>query len=443
MDVHIDGLAWLPKDELGLDSQRRLKQALTILPKRPKDIPGDDAAPLLLYEETESHLGVPRGFFDVYSKASHSISLDLTSGSEVVPVSFKGTLRGEQAEALALVTSKLSGEYAGGILQAKPGWGKTCTALAIVAALRVPALVLVHKNFLTKQWTERIEEFLPGAKVGIAQQDRCDYEGCHVVVAMQHSLAAREYPADFYRHFGLIITDECHRIGSRTWAPLQGLFPARWRLGLTATPRRSDGCERAFLYHIGPVMMEASEQRLTPLIKRVWTDFKFTASARFNPNLVSRPIQLNILCKNQSRNRAIAKLIAEAASKGRKVLVISERIKHLQELEQLTTAEAHILGTMPEMDYYIGGRTDDQYAAAAKANILFATKQYVSEGFDLPALDTLFLCTPLYDVEQIVGRILRPHPDKKEPMVVDIRDDKVAKFKHLGTKRDEYYDSIT
>ena len=61
----------------------------------------------------------------------------------------------------------------GGLLEIPCGRGKTVMALKILAELGVKTLVIVHKGFLLNQWIERIEQFLPGAKVGKIQ-GQCD-----------------------------------------------------------------------------------------------------------------------------------------------------------------------------------------------------------------------------------------------------------------------------
>ena len=50
-----------------------------------------------------------------------------------------------------------------------PGKGKTVMALYIIAKLKKKTLVIVHKSFLLNQWIERIEQFLPDARVGKIQ----------------------------------------------------------------------------------------------------------------------------------------------------------------------------------------------------------------------------------------------------------------------------------
>jgi len=51
-----------------------------------------------------------------------------------------------------------------------------------------------------------------------------------------------------------------------------------------------------------------------------------------------------------------------------------------------------------------------------------ATYPMCRQGFDKPRLDTLVMATPVTALEQIVGRILRVHPDKQAPLVVDVVD---------------------
>ncbi len=57
--------------------------------------------------------------------------------------------------------------------------------------------------------------------------------------------------------------------------------------------------------------------------------------------------------------------------------------------------------------------------------LVVATASYVGEGFDCPALDTLFLATPIAfkgRLVQCVGRVLRPHPGKTTAEVHDYHD---------------------
>jgi len=60
---------------------------------------------------------------------------------------------------------------------------------------------------------------------------------------------------------------------------------------------------------------------------------------------------------------------------------------------------------------------------------------------DIPAMDTLYLATPMADVEQATGRILRNHDGKKTPVVVDPVDD-IPLCLDWGKKRLKQYERL-
>ena len=448
MRVVVDRLAWIAKDELSLTQLQAIRHQLLVTPRKVGDFPGDPPEPIKLWTETETHIGVPREYFLSNKKADHEIEWEYTRGAKPPSLlAFDGQLFPEQQHALGeLVGVFGKDDCTGGLVRAAPGWGKTVFCCGVIAALDVPTLVIVHKDFLMNQWRERIEKFLPEAEIGKCQQDECSFEGKHVVLAMVHSLAARSYPAAFYNWPGLVITDECHRIGAETWAPVPAKFPARWRLGVSATPHRKDGADNVFKYHIGRILFSSFEQRMKVKVKRVWTKFKLVKTPRFNPNLAPRSLILKFLVASKARNDRIAGQIVQAAAVGRKLLVLSERLQHLDDLHAAVRArwaKDHEDKEQPTAGFYVGGRTEDEYKEASKAQIIFATKQYASEGLDIPALDTLVLATPMGDVEQAVGRIQRPCAGKKDPIVVDIRDDNVRPFYASGQSRDRFYLRVT
>jgi superfamily II DNA or RNA helicase len=257
---------------------------------------------------------------------------------------------------------------------------------------------------------------------------------------MVHSLAKRPYPKAFYSWPGLVMVDEVHRIGARTWSPVPAKFRARWRLGVTATARRKDGCERVFWDHIGATLYTATEKRLAFKVRRVWTNCQPPRGDRVNTGLAGRAMLLTFLCANLQRNTQIVKQLIEALRAGRKVIVLSERLDHLDKLRELY--EAMWLpgdGPLPSIGRYVGGMTREEREQSEKKRVVFATYQYASEGLDVPPLDTAFLASPYSDVEQTVGRIQRPYEGKKEPVVVDFRDDDIAPFKRSGEDRDAFY----
>ncbi len=259
MKVVIDTFAWVDKSELSVTQLQALRAELTIYPRAAPGFNEETPQPLYMYQETDTHFGVARDWFLQKRKNLHQIEYRVCDGDKSLwkPLNFRGTPRPEQAQGIRAIVQQFRGGKLGGLLRAAPGWGKTVATCAIIAELQVPTLVIVHKEFLMNQWRDRIQEFLPYAKIGFCQQESCDFKGNHVVLAMVHSLSGKKYPREFYTWPGLVVTDECHRIGAATWSVVPSQFPARWRLGITATPRRKDGADKVFFFQIGEVLFVA------------------------------------------------------------------------------------------------------------------------------------------------------------------------------------------
>ena len=121
------------------------------------------------------------------------------------------------------------------------GGGKTVMALHIAAALGVRTVVCVHKEFLATQWLQRIAQFLPGARAAELRGAKLDEADVHV--AMLQTLGGERGAgiAAALRGTGLLIVDEAHHVSAETFARALHRVPARYTLGLSATPRRATG----------------------------------------------------------------------------------------------------------------------------------------------------------------------------------------------------------
>ena len=445
MKIVVDAYAWIPSAELTHLQRSALKATLTVTPRAFPGFPGPPPSPIPLYLEKPDFIGIPRAYFMENRKAHHEIIDMTTKGRPDLwdgPFTFAGDLRPSQQQALDTVAGKFENGCYGGIVRAVTGWGKTVWTCALMARMGVPTLVIVHKEFLLNQWKARIEQFLPGAKVGIVQQDRCEFRDYSVAIAMIHSLVGdRDYGEDFWGWPGLVVTDETHRVAAETWSAAPTKFKARWRLGVSATPRRKDGAEAVFFHHIGPVLYTADEQRLKPKVRRVWTDFKLVQTPTLNPEIISKNVLLKFLCSNAARNKLIVEQLVLAVVAGRKPIVLSERLNHLDLMEALFKQQLKTGQTVPvpSTGFYVGGMKEEELEAAAEAQVIFATRQFAEEGLDIPLLDSIFLTTPFSDVEQAVGRILRAVEGKKDPIVVDIIDPKVSLCVKSATYRDRLY----
>lgn len=96
----------------------------------------------------------------------------------------------------------------------------TVMALNIISQLKKKTLVIVHKEFLMNQWIERIQQFLPTARIGKIQGPIVDIENKDIVLGMLQSLSMKEYPASTFASFGLTISDECFPAGTKVLTDL-------------------------------------------------------------------------------------------------------------------------------------------------------------------------------------------------------------------------------
>jgi superfamily II DNA or RNA helicase len=191
------------KECLSVEEQHYIRSELTMKPFIPKS--PIQPTPFTIYLESPLKLYVPRYFgIETYGPPDRI----LIQPGNTISLAFAGELRPYQ-DAIVDKYIKHVGACGGGLLDVDPGKGKTVMALNIVAKLKKCALVIVHKSFLLNQWIERIEQFLPGARVGRIQGQILDIEDKDIVIGMLQSLSMKEYSKTTFNKFGLAIYDEC------------------------------------------------------------------------------------------------------------------------------------------------------------------------------------------------------------------------------------------
>lgn len=407
-----------------------------------------------LYEEAHDPDGtkvlrVPRGLVNQYGTGREVIDqrvegypADLRLKIELGPT---GDRLEDQKDFVAAVADAAR-RRTGAIGQAAPGYGKTICALGIAAALGRTTAVLVHKSFLMNQWIERIQDAydIDPNDIGQVQQDVCDFRGKKIVLIMVQSLlSSRVYPADLFTYFGTVMTDEVHRFGAVEFRRAITMFPAMYRVGFTATPKRPDGLETVFFMHLGDIAFVGTKSKLAAKVKYVNSEMVITPKAERAMLNYRKEFDLvkvtSHLVQCETRNRQIIKLAIDAMKHGRKILLLSGRREHLKELSDILDTEMQRKTLRFTHGYYVGGMTEQELHVSATRQMLFATFQMAQEGLDIPDLDTLFLVTPKGDIVQAVGRILRAHPDKRPPIVLDIVDNQIGMCANLAKKRAKQY----
>jgi superfamily II DNA or RNA helicase len=389
------------------------------------------------FEEDATTFHLPRGALrEVYERDLKPLApafQDETVFPPRVPIAFRGELRDYQAAAIQACQARR-----GGVIVAPTGSGKTVIALALIALVETPVLFLVHTGVLLRQTAERMRAFL-GIEPGVIGGGR--WEVSEVTVATVQTLRTRGFD-ELKTRFGMVILDECHHCPAYSFRSILGRFPARFRVGLTATPERQDRLHPILFDVVGPIaysierpVLEEARTILRPQVVDVETAFRYF----YRRNAWTRMIES--LTRNAARNELVCEMVS--MNHRQRSLVTTERVAHAERLAALLEARfpgrvGLVHGQMPreQVQQVLGGLADGQ------TPVVVATTSMIGEGFDLPDLDALFLTVPHGNptkTAQLLGRILRPSPGKEMPRVVDFADVKVPILRSLWLKRKKVY----
>ena len=254
------------KNELTIMQQNKIKSDLTIKPYTPGAPGANDKVTYSAYRESPNKLYVPHYYgvehFGNPSEVKISEGLDIN-------LEFNGQLRDYQIPVvdkyIKHVTLTKNG-VGGGLLELFCAWGKTSASLYIISALKKKTLVIVHKEFLMNQWIERIQQFLPNAKIGKIQGQIIDIDDKDIVIGMLQSLSMKDYPSSTLDSFGLTIIDEVHHISSEVFSNCLFKLVTKYMLGLSATMNRKDGTTNVFKMFLGEVIFKGKREEQTNVI---------------------------------------------------------------------------------------------------------------------------------------------------------------------------------
>jgi superfamily II DNA or RNA helicase len=242
---------------------------------------------------------------------------------------------------------------------------------------------------------------------------------------MIQTIVQREFPENTFEGFGFTIFDECHHLGASNFSRALLKVQTKYMLGLSATPKRDDGLTKVFEWFLGkPVYWEKTRDPDPQVIVRCEqirsNEPEYaTVPTDYRGEMVMARLLTNVI-DYAPRTQKIADIIVELAENPkRRILVLSERITHLEALEALLKPKGLT------MSYYIGGMKEEvREAGAQTARVLLASYAMASEAMNIKSLNTVILASPRKKVEQSTGRILRIKPDQREvhPVIVDVVD---------------------
>ncbi|WP_274644858.1 DEAD/DEAH box helicase [Pseudomonas serbica] len=392
-------------------------------------------------------LSMPRGCLDAVLDFIKSYDVpfllkDERSLGRPIDVTFTGTLRDDQAEALKAML-----EHDVGTLKANPSFGKTVIGAALIASRQVSTLIVVHRRYLIKQWRLRLKRFLNLEDDQIGQLGGPKSKPTGIIdIVMMPSLGRLKDIQSISEGYGQVIIDECQHLAAKTFEEGLNKLKSRYFVGLSAKPKRSDGRQPLVFMCAGNIRYISKRPLGAPQ--------DLTVKSKVRKKNIDLPATANTtelhsyLVDDQERTRWLVEQALAAYSRGRQVLLLTGRKAHSKAIAEALDGKVDQLFVLSSE---AKEKAREDVIAAMEAlpvdtpRVLVSTWQLVGEGFDHAPLNTLILCLPFSwegTVEQCAGRLDRYLPDKLDAEIFDPIDEGHPLAKKMWKARQKAYKAI-
>jgi len=424
----------LLKSEITSEQIALIKKELTIHPFV-QGAPVNNSTVFYAFRESKNKYYLPRYFGEKHFGPATKVILP--PGDDII-LNFRGVLRDYQQPVVDTFFDNVFNKGgSGGLFDLPCAAGKTTISLYIMSVLKKKTIVLVHKEFLMNQWIERIQQFLPEARIGKIQGPIIDIENKDIVLAMIQSISMKEYPENLFDTFGFMVIDEVHHISSEVFSNTLFKLVLPYSLGLSATMNRKDGTSFVFKLFLGDVIYKGKREEKHSVVVRAIdfyiNDYDFNEVVydyRGNPQYST---MITKLCDCNRRSEFILKVLIDMLKENDKqqVMILAHNKSLLKYL--FDAIQERKIATV---GYYVGGMKEEALKQSESKQVIIATYSMASEGLDIKSLTTLIMATPKTEIEQTVGRILREK--HSQPVVVDIIDHQPL-FQNQWQKRKLFY----
>lgn len=411
---------------------------------------GNTPRELVLYTRGGQTLILPFGCFaDFYAQFKDDAEFDnqIRPLGEFIPYRSDIALYPYQADAVAAMLSAKNG-----VLVMPCGSGKTQTALEIIAQIGGKALWLTHTQDLLNQSMRRAKSVyrLRQDKYGTITEGKVNV-GEAITFATVQTMSRIDL-TDWRDYWDVIIVDECHKaVGSPTkvmqFYKVLTALSARYKIGLTATPKRADKLERSMFALLGNVVHEVSRAAVADVTCPVDVEWVDTGWMPDDDAVIASDGTLNYaqlvdaLTHDARRLQIVRAQIRTRLIEGAPTLVLGNRIEFLETLRDMLGDSAVCLSTLGSKAYR---KEVLQKLDNGEIKCVLATYQLAKEGLDVPHLRYVIFATPEKDettVTQAAGRVGRKADGKTRGTVIDIVDD-FGMYRGWARKRRGYYKNL-
>lgn len=396
----------------------------------------------------QGYLALPRGCLDdalvLLSEQNISVEIDdrREGGLKLKKHNLLVDLSKNQLSAV-----KAMSKHESGVLYAPTAFGKTVTAIGIIAKRKTNTLILTHSRQLLDQWQERLRSFLPDAEIGVFGGGKKRLTGQIDVATYQSLINKKDNTVDsIVQDYGQVIVDECHHISAPRFEMVLNEVRAKFVLGLTATPDRQDGHQKIIFMVAGPIRHKVKPAHEDKFEQEVIITQIYDQPPQQMLNLSERPKISDAyrwLMENENRTQKIINDVLQSIEQSRNPLVLTERREHAEKINAMLVENAIdsviLKGAMRAAERKLVEQR------LPNAQVVVATGKYVGEGFDLPRLDTLFLAMPIAwkgSLAQYAGRIHRESIGKDKVTIFDYVDVSLPMLQRMFNKREKSYKAM-
>lgn len=326
----------------------------------------------------------------------------------------------------------------GGVLMAPCASGKTFMGIEIIRRIGKKFLWMTHTGDLLRQTYSEMKKLYPCLDIGLITEGKVEIGKDGAITTVQ--TLSKIDPSLYAKEFEIVIVDETHHcVGSPTISKMFSKcienIAARYKYGLTATPKRSDTLINTMYALIGlskdgkfkPTYSIDKKDIKTIVANHVMipldTPYDQDSEVFDTDGTIIYNNLINYLSYNEDRNKKIVENIKKCNLEGRKQVVLCHRVEHCYILEKMLLNEGIKCAV-------VTGKTTEKNRKAilnqeVEWNVLIATYSLLKEGVNIKELDTLHMTTPQKDksmIIQCVGRIERFLENKKQPIAYDYVD---------------------
>ena len=294
------------------------------------------------------------------------------------------------------------------------GFGKTTLGNYFCGKTRLKTLVMCHIDKVNKQWVEEFSkfstakvQFLKGVASAPGKKGKKFDPTADVYVGGIEKVAGMD--RSYLSQIGLVILDEAHVSTITAFSRALLRVRPKYVIGLSATPKRSDGMEKILAMYFGhPSKFILRRETKDFTVRKVVTGFKPKLKyqiykGRATPNWCT--LTNSIAAHTPIHDFVINKLTGDGEHAGPEwcAMIMSERVDECQAIYDRLSA----LLPKGSVELSIGGisKTDEARIDLQKYRILVASCKRCGTGYNDSRLNLCFLLSDHKSTEQYEGRL--------------------------------------